>query len=268
MSLPGYIVARMGMLCRSPAVRANLTTQLFTPCLSTPRTYVFNSILLSVSVFSFHKIGLSAHRREARRARHHSFHLHCSIDRLLLALPEWIQKTLPALYSFTKRILHSCWEFMNPPLWAMLAAIIVASIPPLQHMFFDPGTFLSNSATRAISQSGGVAVPLILVVLGANLARNTLPEEDSHCITRQPHASAYGNNGTTSGTDSKICSGQHLGRPDFRHCLLPPHWGAQRIATSTNMSNQQCLHGSNAEIAAPELRHLDSPRLSFSSCWR
>jgi len=60
----------------------------------------------------------------------------------------------------------------------MLAAVVVASVPQLQHLFFDPGTFVENSVTRAISQSGGVAVPLILVVLGANLARNTLPREE------------------------------------------------------------------------------------------
>lgn len=102
--------------------------------------------------------------------------------RVFLALPPWLQRTLAALCSFTGKFLAGCWEFMNPPLWAMLAAIIVASIPPVQHAFFDPGTFLSNSVTRAVSQSGGVAVPLILVVLGANLARNTLPKEDNRTI--------------------------------------------------------------------------------------
>lgn len=64
----------------------------------------------------------------------------------------------------------------------MLLAIIVASVPALQHLLFTDGTFLSNSVTRAVSQSGGVAVPLILVVLGANLAKNTqqtdLDEDD------------------------------------------------------------------------------------------
>lgn len=102
--------------------------------------------------------------------------------RIFSALPQWLQKGLTKVSSWIWRFLLGCWEFMNPPLWAMLAAIIVASIPPLQHLFFDKGTFLSNSATRAISQSGGVAVPLILVVLGANLARNTLPKEDQHSI--------------------------------------------------------------------------------------
>lgn len=97
-------------------------------------------------------------------------------------LPGWLQKTLSTTAHYTGSFLAGCWEFMNPPLWAMLAAIIVASIPPVQHAFFDPGTFLSNSVTRAVSQSGGVAVPLILVVLGANLARNTLPKEDSLSI--------------------------------------------------------------------------------------
>lgn len=97
--------------------------------------------------------------------------------RVFVALPPWMQRTLSKLYSWTAKFLHGCWEFMNPPLWAMLVAIIIASVPLLQHAFFDPGTFLSNSVTRAVSQSGGVAVPLILVVLGANLARNTLPRE-------------------------------------------------------------------------------------------
>ena len=64
-------------------------------------------------------------------------------------------------------------SLMNPPLWAMLVAVMVASIPKLQFLFFTPGTFIQGSVTRAVSQSGNVAVPLILVVLGANLANNT-----------------------------------------------------------------------------------------------
>ena len=93
------------------------------------------------------------------------------------ALPNLVQYVLFKIYLFFGRFLHGLWEFMNPPLWAMLLAVIVASIPKLQRLFFEDGTFLSNSVTRAVSQSGGVAVPLILVVLGANLARNTLPQE-------------------------------------------------------------------------------------------
>ncbi|TQS39420.1 hypothetical protein Golomagni_00053 [Golovinomyces magnicellulatus] len=98
-------------------------------------------------------------------------------------LPKPLQKTLLNLHALSCRFFANVWEFMNPPLWAMLSAIIVASIPKLQHTFFDEGTFISNTFTRAVSQSGGVAVPLILVVLGANLARNTLPREslDENC---------------------------------------------------------------------------------------
>lgn len=103
-------------------------------------------------------------------------------QRVFSALPPWLQRTLTCIHSFTSKFLRGLWSFMNPPLWAMFAAILVASIPKLQHLFFDPGTFVSNSVTRAISQNGQVAVPLILVVLGANLARNTLPKEDLHSI--------------------------------------------------------------------------------------
>jgi len=63
------------------------------------------------------------------------------------------------------------WEFMNAPLWAMLASLIVATIPALQHLFFDEGSFINNSVTSAIRSAGNVAIPLILVVLGSNLAR-------------------------------------------------------------------------------------------------
>ena len=96
----------------------------------------------------------------------------------LLPLP--VQSIVSSLGLATGRFFLGVWSFMNPPLWAMLAAIIVASIPDLQRLLFTDGTFVKNSVTSAIKQSGGVAVPLILVVLGGNLARNTLPVEPTH----------------------------------------------------------------------------------------
>ena len=98
--------------------------------------------------------------------------------RAFKALPPIVQTALGNMYYGLKRFLLGVWSFMNPPLWAMLAAIVVASIPDLQSFFFADGTFFKNSVTSAIQQSGGVAVPLILVVLGGNLARNTLPNEN------------------------------------------------------------------------------------------
>lgn len=92
-------------------------------------------------------------------------------------LPTGVQKGLFGFWNGIRKFVHGAWDFMNPPLWAMLVSIVVASVPSLQKLFFDDGTFVSNSVTRAINQNGQVAVPLILVVLGANLARNTLPEE-------------------------------------------------------------------------------------------
>lgn len=120
-----------------------------------------------------------------RNCRHHvssrfqrfGQHLRLQGNRIFTSLPLRLQKTLSWLAHRISRFFLGVWEFMNPPLWAMLAAIIVASIPPLQRIFFTRGTFVHNSITSAINQSAGVAVPLILVVLGANLARNTLPEE-------------------------------------------------------------------------------------------
>lgn len=92
-------------------------------------------------------------------------------------LPRPVQKVLAVFWSYFSAFMRGVWRQMNPPLWAMLAALIVASIPKLQEVFFTPGTLINNSVTRAIQQSGNVAVPLILVVLGANLARSTLPQD-------------------------------------------------------------------------------------------
>ena len=97
---------------------------------------------------------------------------------LFRRFPTPMQKVLSTVGNYSYRFLDAIYQNMNPPLWAMLAAVIVASVPALQHLFFDKGTFVNNSVSRAIAQSGGVAVPLILVVLGANLARNTLPRDE------------------------------------------------------------------------------------------
>ncbi|OBR08215.1 Membrane transporter [Colletotrichum higginsianum IMI 349063] len=100
-------------------------------------------------------------------------------------LPAPAKSILSALGRFAGKLYNFLWEFMNPPLWAMLIAVVVASIPALQKIFFEEGSFVKNSFTDAVQSSAGVAVPLILVVLGANLARNTQksdkqrdPEED------------------------------------------------------------------------------------------
>jgi len=101
-----------------------------------------------------------------------------SICRTYERLPVSLKKVLCFIGRMWAKTYGFLWEFMNPPLWAMLMAVLVASIPSLQQLFFEDGSFVKNSVTSAIQSSGGVAVPLILVVLGANLARNTMAKED------------------------------------------------------------------------------------------
>ncbi|CAN3371581.1 hypothetical protein DIURU_004021 [Diutina rugosa] len=64
-------------------------------------------------------------------------------------------------------------SWMNPPLWAMVVSIVVASVPAFQSAFFTPGTFVNNTVTMAINQLSSVSIPLILIVLGSNLAPST-----------------------------------------------------------------------------------------------
>lgn len=95
------------------------------------------------------------------------------LARIFDALPKPVQRALNAVWRVISYII-SC---LNVPLMAILLSIVVALVPPLQRFFFTKGTFVNNSVTSALSAMGNVAVPLILVVLGANLARNTLPDE-------------------------------------------------------------------------------------------
>lgn len=88
-------------------------------------------------------------------------------------IPAFKQRIWTQIYAGVKVFIQALWLSMNPPLFAMGIALIVASIPALQRLFFSDGTFVKNSITSAIRQSGGVAVPLILVVLGANLGSNS-----------------------------------------------------------------------------------------------
>lgn len=98
-------------------------------------------------------------------------------NRTYASLPPPLQTVMTAIQNVASRVSNFLWEFMNPPLWAMLLSVIVASFPELKRLFFEEGTFINNSVTSAVSQTAGVAVPLILVVLGANLARNTQTQE-------------------------------------------------------------------------------------------
>lgn len=83
-----------------------------------------------------------------------------------------------------KRVLSLAWreflDFMNMPLWAMLVAILIALFPKLQyHLFSDPNGFLRGSVIYAIHTLGDVSIPLILVILGANIANNDPPSMET-----------------------------------------------------------------------------------------
>ncbi|KAK9248546.1 auxin efflux carrier [Lipomyces tetrasporus] len=75
-----------------------------------------------------------------------------------------------SLVQLLKQILVRLVSYMNPPLWAMLSALTVASIPPLQRLLFEnKQSFIYHTFTSAIAQTSQVSIPLILVVLGGNL---------------------------------------------------------------------------------------------------
>lgn len=88
-------------------------------------------------------------------------------------LPVYYIETLPVIGPVVHVFISAYRWFtsvMNPPLWAMLISIIVGAIPPLKNEFFYNDSFLQHTVTGGIRQLGSIAIPLILVVLGSNLA--------------------------------------------------------------------------------------------------
>jgi predicted permease len=85
-------------------------------------------------------------------------------------------------YKRVARLFLCVWsgflEFMNPPLWAMLVAFLIALFPALQHdLFFEEQSFLRGSIIYGIRACGDVAIPLVLVILGANIANDKISPE-------------------------------------------------------------------------------------------
>ncbi|RCK63073.1 hypothetical protein Cantr_10130 [Candida viswanathii] len=74
--------------------------------------------------------------------------------------------------------------FMNPPLYAMLISVVVASVPYLKDLFFgteNGGSFVHNTLTKSITGLGSVSIPLILIVLGSNLYPSSdIPPPSKH----------------------------------------------------------------------------------------
>ncbi|RLV95406.1 putative transporter [Spathaspora sp. JA1] len=72
--------------------------------------------------------------------------------------------------------------FMNPPLYAMLISVVVASVPVLQSTFFgNTDSFIHNTVTKSITALGSVSIPLILIVLGSNLYPSSdIPPASKH----------------------------------------------------------------------------------------
>lgn len=69
----------------------------------------------------------------------------------------------------SRGIVNKILSYLNPPLWSMIASVIVAAIPPLQHELFQDDGFINNTLAEAVTQLGSVSIPLILIVLGSNL---------------------------------------------------------------------------------------------------
>ncbi|CAI4288110.1 BFH_collapsed_G0004670.mRNA.1.CDS.1 [Saccharomyces cerevisiae] len=92
---------------------------------------------------------------------------------------------------------------LNPPLYSMIFAVVVAAIGPLQRELFMEDGFINNTFAEAVTQLGSVSIPLILVVLGSNLypSAEVFPKTVHH---------------------SKLLIGSIIGRMILPSCFLLP----------------------------------------------
>ncbi|KAJ7650753.1 auxin efflux carrier [Roridomyces roridus] len=86
-----------------------------------------------------------------------------------------------------RRHLYRSWialnEFMTVPLWAALASLIVACVPPIQHALEDHMQPIKGALTSA----GNCSIPLTLIVLGGYFY--PAPPENQGASTTQTRAS-------------------------------------------------------------------------------
>lgn len=92
---------------------------------------------------------------------------------------------------------------LNPPLYAMLVAVLVAAIVPIQRELYQEDGFVNNTFAEAIDQLGVVSIPLILLVLGSNL----YPSQET---TNKTH------------NHKKLIFGSIFGRMILPSCFLLP----------------------------------------------
>jgi len=79
------------------------------------------------------------------------------------------------------KIFNKFKSIMNPPLYSMIASVIVASIPSIKNEFYQNDGFIQNTISESIKQLGSVSIPLILIVLGSNLyPSNDIPSASSN----------------------------------------------------------------------------------------
>lgn len=105
------------------------------------------------------------------------------LQKAFRTLPPSVQKILTSCWLFSKKVILRMIACINVPLAAIIVSIIVATIAPIKAIFYTPGSFVNNTLTSAINQLGGVAIPLILFILGGNLCRSTQPKDDPDDLT-------------------------------------------------------------------------------------
>ncbi|CCH61025.1 hypothetical protein TBLA_0D05310 [Henningerozyma blattae CBS 6284] len=73
------------------------------------------------------------------------------------------------IYFSIINLINKVISYLNPPLYSMIFAIVVAAIKPLQEEMFYNGGFLNSTFGAAVTQLGEVSIPMILIVLGSNI---------------------------------------------------------------------------------------------------
>ncbi|KAG9305418.1 hypothetical protein G9A89_011551 [Geosiphon pyriformis] len=88
---------------------------------------------------------------------------------LLLPHPQHKDKKNRSVFSISICVINKIRNFMNPPLYAAILAIVVGIITPFKKIFFGTSAPLYPSITHAIEYIGEITIPVTLLCLGAQM---------------------------------------------------------------------------------------------------
>jgi len=213
---PMYEDEEDNLTIRIPTPRIVDETDVRTPLLSAPHAGVSISAYSSTAtLYNPRDQTVSQGDKRPTKVQVLQAHVKEAVLAQVSRLPVSIQTVLRFSWSVITLVCVAIWKNTNAPLWALVCAMIVASVPPLRATFFTPGTFVCNTLTASIRSISVGSVPISLIVLGANICKSVCGSDQGK-IKRPIDEDYFGDNAMAlrekASRDNRLIIGSILAR--------------------------------------------------------